>query len=137
MMMVRCFLGPSSIEGLGVFTAVDIRKGALVWLYDSRFDVSYEKADLARVPAHFREFLERYTYDHPSDNERVVLDCDEGRFMNHAVRPNVDLTDPYRGIATCDITAGSELTCDYGTFTQGMIEFQPSRHRVGQAMAMA
>lgn len=137
MMMVRCYLGPSSIEGLGVFVTDQIRQGALVWLYDTRFDISYDKDDLARVPTHFREFLERYTYDHPSDPSRIVLDCDEGRFMNHSPVPNVDLTDPNRGVAARAIAAGEELTCDYGSFTHGRIEFQPSRHRVGQMMSVA
>ncbi|GKY88233.1 SET domain-containing protein [Sinisalibacter aestuarii] len=130
MMMVRCYLAPSAIEGLGVFTHVDIRQGSLVWLYDSRFDTSYFRDDLATVPAHFREFLERYTYDHPTDPDMVVLDCDEGRFMNHAALPNVDLTDPLRGVAARQIRAGEELTCDYATFTTGAIAFQPPRHRV-------
>jgi SET domain-containing protein len=137
MMMVRCYLGPSSIEGIGVFTATDIRKGALVWLYDSRFDVSFEKEELSRVPRHFREFLERYTYDHPRDPDFIVLDCDEGRFMNHADLPNVDLTNPDKGIAVRDISAGEELTCDYRSFTQGRVDFQPSRHRIGQVMGTA
>lgn len=134
MMMVRCYLAPSALEGLGVFTHVDITKGALVWLFDPRFDVSYFKDDLATVPAHFREFLERYTYDHPTDPDRIVLDCDEGRFMNHSATPNVDLTNPIRGVATRAILAGEELTCDYATFTTGAIEFQPPRHKVRAAM---
>lgn len=132
MMMVRCYLAPSTIEGLGVFTAVDIRKGGLVWLYDSRFDVSYQTEDLERAPLHFREFMERYTYPHPNDPERVILDCDEGRFMNHATKPNVDLSNPSRGVATCHIPANSELTCNYGQFIDGAIEFQPTRHHLGR-----
>lgn len=136
MMMVRCYLAPSAIEGLGVFSHVDIPARALVWLYDPRFDVSYFRDDLATVPAHFREFLERYTYDHPSDPDMVVLDCDEGRFMNHAGKPNVDLTDPFRGVAARPIRAGEELTCDYATFTTGAIAFQPSRHRVSPVAAI-
>ena len=131
MMMVRCYLGPSSIEGLGVFTKVDIRKGGLIWIHDDRFDVSYFKEDMNTVPRHFREFLERYTYEHPSDPDRIVLDCDEGRFMNHSDTPNMDLSNPNRGIATRDIAAGEELTCDYRQFTIGSVEFQPSRHQVG------
>ena len=129
MMMVRCYLAPSAIEGLGVFSHVDIPKGGLVWLFDSRFDTSYFKDDLATVPAQFREFLERYTYDHPTDPELVVLDCDEGRFMNHSSAPSVDLSDPLRGVATRRIAAGEELTCDYAQFTAGAVEFQPPRHR--------
>ncbi|WP_172293819.1 SET domain-containing protein [Pseudoruegeria sp. HB172150] len=130
MMMVRCYLAPSRIEGLGVFAHTDIRKGGLVWLYDPRFDVSYEREDIERAPKHFREFLERYTYEHPGDPDRVVLDCDEGLFMNHADVPNLDLSNPSRGVATRLIPAGEELTCHYGQFTVGRVEFQPPRHRV-------
>ncbi|WP_137700862.1 SET domain-containing protein [Marimonas lutisalis] len=137
MMMVRCYLAPSAIEGLGVFTATQIRPGDLVWFYDPRFDVSYFRDEVEKAPAHFRDFLERYTYDHPTDPDRVVLDCDEGRFMNHSSMPNVDLTDPARGIATRAIAIGEELTCDYAHFTTGAVEFQPSRHQIGQRIAAA
>jgi len=137
MMMVRCYLGPSSIEGLGVFAAEDIPAGRLIWLFDPRFDLAYDREELDRVPGHFREFLERYTYDHPSDPDRVVLDCDEGRFMNHSDEPNVDISDPYRGIAHWPIPSGTEMTCDYRFFTQGALEFQPPRHRVSKGLAKA
>lgn len=135
MMMVRCYLAPSAIEGLGVFSHVDIRAGSLVWLFDPRFDASYFREDVDTVPAHFREFLERYTHNHPTDPDMVVLDCDEGRFMNHAAAPNVDLTDPTRGVASRAIRAGEELTCDYATVTAGPVRFHPSRHRVELAGA--
>ena len=136
MMMVRCYLGPSAIEGLGVFAASDIRKGAVVRLFDDRFDTAYEKEELARVPSHFRDFLERYTYEHPRDPDYLVLDCDEGRFMNHAALPNVEIGKT-RGVATRDIRAGEELTCDYATFSNGIVVLHPSRHRIGQVMGRA
>lgn len=137
MMMVRCYLAPSAIEGLGVFAASDIRKGAVVRLFDDRFDTAYEREELTRVPRHFREFLERYTYDHPRDPDYIVLDCDEGRFMNHAALPNVDVSNPSRCTATRDIKAGEELTCDYAAFCHGSVELQPSRHRIGQVIGTA
>ncbi|WP_319825566.1 SET domain-containing protein [Thalassovita sp.] len=124
MMMVRCYLGPSQIEGLGVFSHVNIRKGALVWLFDPRFDSSFFTEDRDHVPAHFREFLDRHTFQHPTDPERIVLECDEGRFMNHADLPNVDMTNPARGVALRDIAAGEELTRDYTQFAA-----QPRRPR--------
>jgi len=120
-----------------VFSHVDIPKGALVWLFDPRFDLGYEREELERVPAHFREFLERYTYDHPSDPDRVVLDCDEGRFMNHCDDANVDISDPFRGIARRAIPAGTELTCDYREFTVGPVAFQPPRHRLARVPVAA
>lgn len=130
MMMVRCYLAPSSIEGLGVFSSTDIRKGDLVWLFDPRFDTAISKKDMAEALPHIREFLDRYTYDHPYEPDKVVLDADEGRFMNHSDDYNVDLSIPDRGIALRDIPAGEELTCNYAHFTAGAIEFQPPRHRL-------
>ena len=130
MMVVRSYLAPSAIEGLGVFAAEPIAKGELVWRFDRRFDQLISKADLAAAPAHVREFLERYTYEFHDDSDFVVLDADEGRYMNHADAPNVDLTDPEIGVAVRDIAAGEELTCDYACFTVGAIEFQPPRNKV-------
>lgn len=127
MMLVRSYLAPSAIEGLGVFAAEPIKKGELVWRFDRRFDQVIPKDAVAAAPGHVREFLERYSYDFHEDPAFVVLDADEGRYMNHADAPNVDLADPEIGVAVRDIAAGEELTCDYACFTIGAIEFQPSR----------
>ena len=132
MMMVRCYLGPSEIEGLGVFTTQPIKKGGLVWLYDERFDVSYYRDDIERAPKHFREFLERYTYEHPENPDCVVLDCDEGRFMNHSTTPNTDFRGMSEGFALVDIPAGTEITCNYAEFDDDLT-MQPPRHAVHAA----
>lgn len=134
MMLVRTYLAPSAIEGLGVFTREPIRKGDLVWRFDTRFDRVIPVEDVAAAPAHMQEFMERYAYPLPSDPERfVVLDVDEGRFMNHADEPNCEFPpDGETGWAARDIAAGEELTCHYACFTLGAIRFQPSRHEVGQ-----
>jgi SET domain-containing protein len=133
MMLVRTYLAPSAIEGLGVFTREPIRKGDLVWRFDTRFDRVIPVADMRDAPAHMQEFLDRYTYPLPSDPENfVVLDVDEGRFMNHADEPNCEFPpDGETGWAVRDIAAGEELTCHYACFTMGDIAFQPSRHEVG------
>ena len=94
-------------------------------------DATYRPNDIPEY------ILERYTYDHPTDRDRIVLDCDEGRFMNHSDMPNVDLSDPARGTATRDIAAGEELTCDYRQFCADGVFFQPSRHRVGMEILAA
>ncbi len=127
MMLVRTYLAASNIEGLGVFTAEPLAKGQAVWRFDPRFDQLLARSVLEEANPALREFLERYTYDFHDDPAYIVLDMDDGRYMNHAEAPNVDLTDPTVGIATRDIAAGEELTCDYACFTSGAIEFQPSR----------
>lgn len=130
MMTVRCHLGPSAIEGLGVFATEDIPAGTVVWRFDRRFDQSFPRAWLAEQPPHIQEFLERYGYPDHQDPSLWVLDADEGRFMNHSDAPNLDFSDPENGVAARDIAAGEELTCDYAGFSEGAIVFQPPRHRL-------
>jgi len=135
MMLVPSYLAPSPIEGLGVFTRVPVKKGDLVWRFDRVFDQVIPAAAIAAAPEHIREFMERYTYPLPSDPENfVVLDADEGRFMNHADEPNCEFPpDGETGWALRDIEAGEELTCHYSCFTIGAVEFQPPRHAVHAA----
>lgn len=132
MMLVPCYLAPSPIEGLGVFTRTPIREGDLVWRFDRSFDQLIRVDAIAAAPAHVQEFMERYTYPYPGDPENfVVLDADEGRFMNHADAPNCEFPpDGETGWALRDIAAGEELTCHYACFTIGAVEFQPPRHAV-------
>lgn len=134
MMMVRCYLGQNATEGLGVFTHQAIRKGALIRCYDSRFDLNYFRDDLDRVPTHFRDFLDRYTYAHPTDPDRVVLECDEARFMNQSDTPNVDLSPSARGVALRDIPAHQELTCDYARLSGSTVSTRPVHIRATPAL---
>lgn len=130
MMTVRCYLAPSDIEGLGVFCHDDIKKGQNVWQHDPILDQSIPVSKLEQVPSHVREFLERYSYPDWNNPGFIILESDEGRFMNHADEPNLDFSDQVHGIAVRDIPAGTELTCHYSTFTEGAIVMQPPRHRV-------
>jgi SET domain-containing protein len=135
MMLVRSYLAPSPIEGLGVFTADPVKKGDIVWRFDRAFDQVLSLDQVNAAPDHVREFIERYSYAFHDDPTCVVLDADDGRYMNHADQPNVDFTTPEIGVALRDIAADEELTCDYACFTIGPVEFQPPRHRVGPARA--
>ena len=46
----------------------------------------------------------------------VVLDSDNGRFMNHSLGPNTDFRIFDRGFALFDIAQGEEITCNYHEF---------------------
>ncbi len=127
MMLVRSYLAPSSIEGLGVFASEPIRKGDVVWKFDRTFDQVLSLDQVNTAPAHMRDFIERYSYAFHDDPGFVVLDADDGRFMNHADAPNLDFRDPVQGVALRDIAADEELTCDYACFTIGPVVFQPPR----------
>lgn len=130
MMLVRCYLAPSAIEGLGVFCHEDIKAGQNVWRHENLLDIRIALADVDKLEPHAREFVERYAYPDFADPAYLILESDEGRFMNHADEPNLDFSDGKHGLARWDIPAGTELTCHYSTFTIGQIVMQPPRHRV-------
>jgi len=134
MMLVRAYLAPSAIEGLGVFSHDDIKKGDIVWRFDDRFDQLIKRATLDTIDDRTREFIDRYSYDMPHIPDCVALDADEGRFMNHSDVPNLDFTTTDVGVALMDIPAGTELTCDYREFTLGEVIMQPPRHLVAPSL---
>lgn len=130
MMLVRCHLGRSKIEGLGVFIDEPVAEGAVVWRFDRRFDLLVSRAELDAAPAHVRAFYGRYAYEIEGHPDHLALDGDDGRFMNHADRPNLDFSTPGVARAVRDIPAGEELTCDYNQLCSQAFEMQPPRNRV-------
>lgn len=114
MLLVRTFLGPSVIDGIGLFAADAIRKGTPVWRFEPGFDVLLDPT--FEYPGD-RAFLSVYTQQ--CDVTGLLLLCaDNMRFMNHSDKPNIDSTSPLfdprkTDNALRDIEAGEELTCDY------------------------
>lgn len=119
MLLISTYVAASSIEGVGVFAAAPIRKGASIWRLDPDFDrlIPMEKA--ASAPPHLKELLERYAYPSPDKPGFMVYEVDNGRFMNHADEPNTDFSQFGGATATRDIAAGEEITCDYAEFHDG------------------
>lgn len=116
MMLVDTELRPSGIHGTGVFLLQPVRKGDLVWQFDSRIDRVYSPDEAATLPEHLQRFLSTYSTWH----EQVglwVLCGDNGRHFNHSDNPNT-ISDGIafgRDIAAVDLPAGTELTSDYRT----------------------
>jgi uncharacterized protein len=116
MLLIRTYIAASAIEGVGVFAADPIRRGASIWRLDPDFDrlIPLEKCKTA--PPQLRELLDRYAYPSPDRPGFIVYEVDNGRFMNHSERPNTDFS-RYGGATTIrDIAVGEEITCDYGEF---------------------
>jgi hypothetical protein len=112
MMTVPCSLAPSRIEGSGVYCRKDLRQGQPVWSDDPILDLRVPAAKFGTVPAHMREIPERYTYPDLQRLDFVILEADEGKFMNHAEDPDLDCSDGATGHARRDSPAGTELTCN-------------------------
>lgn len=134
MLLVDTFVGPSVIEGVGVFAAEPIRAGRIIYRFDPLFDRLISQAELTLFPESLRNFILRYTYPHPSDQRFLVLDVDNGRHMNHSLNPNTDFRDATFGYAICDISTGEEITCNYAEF-EPAFEMLPSLVNAFQQLA--
>jgi len=125
MLLVNTYVGPSSIEGIGVFAAEPIAKGAQIWRLEPRFDRLIPVEEYEAAPSHLRNLLDRYAYPSPDKPGFIVYEVDNGRFMNHSETPNTDFSDTGGAVTLRDIAAGEELTCNYGDFYSGY-ELLPS-----------
>ena len=126
MMLVPTYVAPSQIEGVGVFAAEPIAAGTLIWRLDPALDRLIHGRDIATLPPLFQKFVERYGYPYPHDPQVLIVELDNGRFMNHADAPNTCFSDPDVGFTLRDIEAGEELTCNYAEFDPNF-EMMPGR----------
>lgn len=126
MLMVSTYLAPSAIEGLGVFAAERIERGQLVWSLNPKFDIFIQVSEIESYPLHMQDYIARYTYPHLEMPGVMILDSDNGKFMNHSLRPNTDFRIFDKGYALVDIAQGEELTCNYHEFDPSFVGFFPS-----------
>lgn len=116
MMMVETELRPSQIHGTGIFLLEPVRKGQLIWQFDSRIDRVYTEAEVASLPEVNQAFLDMYSTWH--DGLKLWVLCgDNGRHFNHSATPNTISDGVAFGtdVAADDLPVGTELTSDYTT----------------------
>ena len=123
MMLVATSVRASAIEGVGVFAVDFIPAGTPIWALDERFDKVFTEEEVASFPKNVQDYFARYGYPHMERDGFVVLELDNGRFMNHGLQPNTDFTRPDVGYAIADIHAGEELICNYFEFDRSFMGF--------------
>ncbi|WP_411816976.1 SET domain-containing protein [Hyphococcus sp. DH-69] len=116
MMLVPTFVAASDVEGVGVFAAEPIKNGALIWRYEPDFDRLVPASWLNDQTPMMQDFLRKYAYPAHDRPDMLVIEIDNGRFMNHTLEPNTDFTKVVEGYAIRDIRAGDELLCNYHEF---------------------
>jgi SET domain-containing protein len=122
MFLVRTYLAPSKIHGIGVFAGEDVVPGQEIWRFTPPVDQVLSFAFVEALPPAQRIFLETYTYESSYFGPGPVLNGDHARFLNHAKDPNTDNSREVT-LASRAIAAGEEITCDYGVCCKG---FDPS-----------
>jgi uncharacterized protein len=94
-----------------------------MWSLNPKFDIFVHPSEIDSLPTHMQDFVARYTYPHLEMPGVIVLDSDNGRFMNHSLTPNTDFRIFDKGYALVDIAQGEELTCNYHEFDPGFTGF--------------
>jgi SET domain-containing protein len=123
MLLIATYVAPSAIEGLGVFSGEYIPRGSLLWSLNPKFDIFVHQTEIGALPPHMQTFIARYSYPHLDMPGYVVVDADNGRFMNHSLTPNTDFRIFDKGYALTDIAEGEEITCNYHEFDPGFMGF--------------
>ena len=126
MLTVSTYVAPSAIEGLGVFAGEFIERGRLMWSLNPKFDIFIYGEEIERLTPHMQDFIARYSYPHLEMPGVVVVDSDNGRFMNHTLTPNTDFRIFDKGYALVDIAQGDEITCNYHEFDPTFAGFFPN-----------
>jgi SET domain-containing protein len=116
MLIVRTYIAPSKIHGMGVFTAEPIEEGARVWVFDPTVDQEITADELAALPDTAREIALSRSF--VRENGSLILSRDNGVFINHSGRPNIS-SEADGSIALRDLVKGEELTEDYRLLPPG------------------
>jgi len=115
MLLVKTRIGPSRINGLGLFAAQFIPQGTHVWKMVRWFDLVLTKEQIDRLSNPAREqfircgHLDLYTGEY-------ILCADEARYLNHSENPNIRYnadSDQDIDVAVRDIQEGEEITINY------------------------
>lgn len=117
MLRIKTKIGPSRIQGMGLFADQFVPKGTVTWQYDPGLDVGITAKQLEDLFPLARSFLLHYCY-YDKGKKLFVLPSDNLRFINHSQSEsdrNITST-PDQDIASRDIQPGEELLCDYNQF---------------------
>ena len=114
MLVVPTELRPSPIHGIGVFLLAPIKKGDIVWRFDSRIDRVFSQGDFESLPPLQQKYIESYCcWDESA--RAWLMSGDNMTFCNHSETPCIVYGREFfsDGIAAPDIAAGTELTTSY------------------------
>ena len=129
MLYVKTEIRPSPIHGVGLFAAQAIPKGALIWKFDSGFDILVSKEKYSSLSEIGKDFLDHYGY-WSKEMDAYICTGDNHRFTNHSENPYVGTVnagpgDDGQDVALRDIEPGEEITVDYRVFGENPEEDAP------------
>ena len=117
MLFVPTELRASPIAGVGVFLLAPVKKGVLIWRFDTRIDRVFSETELAALPEPTQSYVKIRAPWHEKTG-LYVLSGDNARYFNHSDTPTVhSIGDGFSDdIAAFDLAVGTELTSNYHDF---------------------
>jgi SET domain-containing protein len=112
MILVKTFLGPSRIHGVGLFAAEPIAAGVRVATFDPVWDHAFTEAQLEQMPGLLRDYIRTYAYIVASKPGLYYISLDSERFINHSSKPNLVENGEFH-VAAHHIHENEELTVNY------------------------
>ena len=119
MLKIQTYLKEIKNKGIGLIAGQDIKKNSVIWVYNEQIDIVLNNKNLPKI---LKEFLEIYA---TKNNNKYMLCCDNARFMNHSLKPNIKSLGSFKdNIAIKNISKGEELTIDYNTIDEDPVDFK-------------
>src|SRR5512134_1896978 len=117
MMIVKNYVAPSKIHGVGLFAGEAIPKGTCIYQFVPGIDLAMTAEQAARHVPEFKRFMTIFACVEPADG-KLVISVDNSRLMNHDDQPNTRWDRTF-GWASRDIAIHQETTCNYFSFWLG------------------
>lgn len=114
MLLVKAWVGPSQIHGLGLIACEFIPEGTIVWRLVPGFDLLFTEEELQQLPHPPRAIISYYGHFDTRINKHV-LSADDDRFTNHSDNANLRFLGDH-SIAIRDIREGEEMTDNYNEY---------------------
>lgn len=121
MLLIPTYLAPSSIHGIGVFAACDVKAGTPIWEFNEKVDQKFSDGEFLEICEHMcyenEQKIRSWSY---FENGVWILCGDNAKFFNHD--EDNPSTNEQHGVMTTtakrDLIAGDELTCNYKDFDE-------------------
>ena len=117
MFIIDTYLDKSAIQGVGVFSKENIKKGRKIKEVRPEFELRFNGTNLPKMPLALANFIETHAYE--DKKNEYVMGIDNEKYLNHSINPSVDDD----GIALKNIKMGDEITVDYRDFDDSVEEW--------------
>ena len=112
MFLIDTYLDKSKIQGVGVFSKENIKKGQLIKEVRPDFEIEFNKDNLPKMPLALAKLIDTHAYERELGSKILVMGIDNEKYLNHSNNPSVN----DNGIALKNIKIGDEITVDYKNF---------------------